>query len=83
MDGTDAGRRHASRAGRVWSGVVADAIGETLRDADRAGQLSWQGQIRHVQGIHDHRPGRAWECCVGDQPVYRYQNGAYGGTATG
>jgi len=65
------------------TGATADEIGETLRDADRAGQLSWQGQIRHVLTIHDHRPTSAWECCVGDQPVSRYQNGAYWGTATG
>jgi hypothetical protein len=65
------------------TGATADQIGETLRDADRAGQLSWQGQIRHVLTIYDHRPTSAWECCVGDQPVNRYQNGAYWGTATG
>ena len=69
----------------VYTGAVdgpaADAVCQALAAAQRAGSLSWRGNIRHVLTSDDFSPKTAWEAALGKKNTY--QNGAYWGTPTG
>jgi len=49
----------------------------------RDGRIAWQGGVRHVPIGWDHCRLTMWERVIGDQPMNRYQNGAYWPTPVG